>query len=155
MLFLANILTQFFKRRVELNLVRVYKIFHDPQILSEVIGRSYTRFRTAKKLINKRLKLVKDPISLKTKDLQKKEISHPFSSKFMRGLKRRAYLRGFTFKLGGRLLKEKIIARKSVKLIEKGSLSSTKSDFVNTGRYTGKSKKGSFSITISTGYICL
>ena len=156
--FLANILTKFFKKPVELNLIRVYKIYHDPQILSEVLGRSYKKFNRIKQKINRGLKLTRDPISLKEKDLQSKNKSHPFSARLERGslyAKRRAFLRGFTFKLGGRLLRDNIIPRKSVRKLEKGSLSRTKSDFVNTGRYTGKSKKGSFTITISTGYMCL
>jgi hypothetical protein len=58
---------------------------------------------------------------------------------------------GFKFKVGGRLLTQKSVPRKTVKLISSGSLSRSKCLFVETSRFTNKNKKGAFSLTVSIG----
>ena len=47
---------------------------------------------------------------------------------------------------------QRVVPRKTVKIIQKGSLARRKAIFVENARFTNKNRRGSFSITISTGY---
>ena len=62
-------------------------------------------------------------------------------------------LSGFKIKVAGRFYNKKIIPRKTVYTIQRGSLARGVVDFVDTSRYTNKSKRGSFSITITLSHI--
>jgi hypothetical protein len=59
---------------------------------------------------------------------------------------------GFNIKVGGRLLTQKSIPRKTVKFISSGSLARGKTILVETARFTNKNKKGAFSLTVSIGH---
>ena len=61
-------------------------------------------------------------------------------------------LTGVYVKLGGRLMKGKIVPRRTVKKIQYGSLARSKSNYVTTARLTQKNKRGSFSFTVSIGH---
>jgi hypothetical protein len=62
-----------------------------------------------------------------------------------------AFLTGMTIKIAGRLMKYKVIPRKTVQKIQKGSSSFGKVNFTDSARYTSKNRRGAFSITVSSG----
>ena len=64
------------------------------------------------------------------------------------------YLTGINLKFAGRFPTQKIVPRKTVKFKEIGSLARKKAILVETARFSNKNRRGSFSITVSTG-ICL
>jgi hypothetical protein len=56
-----------------------------------------------------------------------------------------------TIKVAGRLMKYKVIPRKTVKIIRRGSSSVGKINYSDISRYTNKNKRGAFSITVKSG----
>jgi hypothetical protein len=64
-----------------------------------------------------------------------------------------SFLSGVKIKIAGRLLTQRVIPRKTVKTISKGSLARGKLIFLEKGRFTNKNKRGAFSITVTTGHI--
>jgi len=64
-----------------------------------------------------------------------------------------SYISGINIKLAGRTFKERIIPRMTVKRIQKGSLNSINVKFVEKARFTGKTKRGAYSFTVTLGHI--
>ena len=62
-----------------------------------------------------------------------------------------AFLSGLTIKVAGRLMKYKVIPRKTVKIVRRGSSSTGKINYTDFSKYTNKNRRGSYSITISSG----
>jgi hypothetical protein len=62
-------------------------------------------------------------------------------------------LSGFYLKLAGRVLTQKIQRRVRSKVIQKGTLTGTRTELINLNRIFNKNKRGTFSITIKTGHI--
>jgi hypothetical protein len=62
-----------------------------------------------------------------------------------------AFLTGLTIKVAGRLMKYKIIPRKTVKIIRRGSSSVGKINYTNFSKYTNKNRRGAFTISINSG----
>ena len=61
-------------------------------------------------------------------------------------------LTGVNIKLGGRLMRGKIVPRRTVNKIQYGSLARSKSNYITTARLTQKNKRGAFSFTVSIGH---
>jgi hypothetical protein len=55
---------------------------------------------------------------------------------------------GYKVKVAGRFYKHKIIPRRTVSTFQKGSMARRVVDLVEKARYTNKSKRGSFSVTV-------
>ena len=55
-------------------------------------------------------------------------------------------------KLGGRILAQKIVPRFTSQTYQEGSLTRSNTNFVSTSRFSGKNRKGAYSITISMGH---
>ena len=155
--FLGEVLSRFFKKPVELCLIRIYNLYNESQILADSIGflssKKKMRFRRITKKIFRRTNIIKEPVLLKKKDDKKKAFAHPLLAKVTRGRIKPSYLTGLTVRLGGRLISQKVRPRKTVESLYKGSVSKAKTDFVSTGRFTSKNKRGAFSISVSLGYI--
>jgi len=62
-----------------------------------------------------------------------------------------SYLSGIKIYIGGRLLTNRVVPRKTVKIIRRGAFARSKVNFLDIARYTNKNRRGSFSITVSTG----
>jgi hypothetical protein len=62
------------------------------------------------------------------------------------------YLTGISLKFAGRLPTQRIVPRKTVKTKDIGSVARKKAILVETARFSNKNRRGSFSITISTGF---
>jgi hypothetical protein len=156
---LGDVLSRFFKKPVELILIRVHHLYNESQILADSIGfmtsKKRMRFRRVTRKIFRRTNIIKEPVLFKNKEDKKKAIAHPLSATQTRGRIKPSHLTGITVRLGGRLLSQKVRPRKTVEQLYKGSLSKAKTDFVSTGRFTSKNKRGAFSISVSLGYICI
>ena len=136
---LSGKLSKFFKKPVKLELTQLYSVSHNTQILVQVLGKlGASRRNSFTRIIGRFLK-----------HQSKKIYFRNTQNKIFRFT---SILTGVNIKLAGRLLRGKIIPRRTVKKIQHGSLARSKSNYVTTGRLTQKNKRGSFSFTVSIGH---
>ena len=133
---LCLILSKIYKKPVELELDRLHYPYYDSNILSNMIG-----------LISNIVKL--RFIIKKLFTIAKIKKTNNFINKYSIIP---SYLSGFKIRVAGRLLTQPIIPKITTKIIQKGSINRTNTDFVTTSRYTGKNKRGAFSITVTIGH---
>lgn len=137
---LASNLSKILKKPVTLDLVRLHYIFNDSQILAKSIG-----------LLSNRM--IKSFYSITQNTFRKANIMNPFK---MRILPNNQILPSFTtgikVKFAGRLMRGRMIPKKTVKLAQEGALARSKANFVTTSRFTKKNKRGIFSVTVSIGH---
>lgn len=135
---LCSLLSKIFNKPVELDLVRLYYPFYEPNILVNAFGLIADTIKL--RFILKRLlkvAIIKNP----TRMLNKKRFSLlP------------CYLSGMDLKFAGRLMTQRVVPRKTVKSLHKGTLARRKATLVENARFTNKNKRGSFSVSVSIGY---
>jgi Mitochondrial ribosomal protein (VAR1) len=146
---ICKYISLFYKKPVELELNRLYYPYFDSNILSNMIGLISKiikfRFIIKKLFFVCNLKKPNKLFSLNAKQGNYTLLSSPNL--------RPSFLSGLKIKLAGRLLKQKIIPRFTVKKIQRGTLARSKANFVNTARFTNKNKRGAYSITVTLGHI--
>lgn len=137
-------LEYFFNCSIQLEITRLNYPFYDSNILSQIIalnGKKFNFERLAIRLFRKFL--IRNPNNTKRKinisPLWKKSLT--------------SYLSGIKIRVAGRFYLHKIIPRKTVSATQKGSLARGVVNFVDSARFTNKSKRGSFSITVSISHI--
>jgi hypothetical protein len=126
---ICNILTCFFKKPIELNLVRLNYPYYNSEILVKLIGMFVNKIQLRR--------IVKNFIF---KSINKNNQLIP------------SKLTGIIIKVAGRLMTQRVIPRKTIKIINKGALSRNKAMFTETARFTNKNKRGAFSITVTLGH---
>jgi hypothetical protein len=57
-------------------------------------------------------------------------------------------LMGIKVRIAGRLARQRVVPKRTVKTLYKGAISKSNSNFVDSATYTGKNKKGAFSIRV-------
>lgn len=132
-------LNKFFKKPIEMELIRLHHPHFDSNILINLIGFliSIYKFRYIWNiLIN--FARIKNP----TKMFRKKK------RKF-----RPSYVSGINFKLAGRIDSKSLKSRAKSKLYHRGSLARGKANIVTFSRFTHKNKVGAYSITLNTGHL--
>ena len=135
---LCEVLNSIFNKPVELDLIRLHYPYHDSNILVRLLAFMINKMklrRITRRLFNKAV--VKSIKKINNKD-QVNIIP--------------SFLSGITIKVAGRLMKYKVIPRKTVKIVRRGSSSIGKVNFSDVSRYTAKNKRGSFTITIKSGH---
>jgi hypothetical protein len=134
---LCEVLNKFFKKPVELDLIRLQYPYNDSNILVKLLSFMINKLKIRK--ITRRLfrKAVLKSI---------KKINNKDQVKILP-----AFLTGITIKVAGRLMKYRVIPRKTVKIVRRGSSSVGKINYLDIARYTNKNKRGAFSITIKSG----
>lgn len=132
-------LSKIFQKPVEFDLVRIKKPYYDGNILANLLGRISD--------VN-----YKPLISILDNLFNKVKIQNPRRSMPESDLIIPTFLTGLKIKLGGRLLKSKIIPRQTVKITQHGSLTRSSADIITKNRYTMKNKRGTFSFTITIGH---
>jgi hypothetical protein len=134
---ICEILSGYFKKPVELELVRLYYPYFNSNILVNLLGLIINKIKVRfimKKLFKKAI--IKNP----TKLPRKKRLTIIPS-----------FLSGIKIRIAGRLLTHRVVPRKTVKTIRRGALARGKVNFLDVARFTNKNKRGAFSITISSG----
>ena len=129
-------------KTIELDLVRLHHPTLDSQISANAIGIIANKLRKPFRVIASkffRFSRIKNPTLIK--NIFNKTNSNKLS-----------FITGIRLKLGGRLITQKVIPRRSSKTIQKGNLNRCNTDIVTTSRFTAKSKRGAFSITVSMGH---
>lgn len=141
--FLVLLLSKLLRCNVELELVRIKYIYHDSHILAQFLG------------INSR----KHTYGKFKKLLWKKATIHPQGEEMDRSVELFntdfspvTVLRGFRIKISGRLARQRVVPKKTVKTTYKGAISPTKNSILEEATYTGKNKKGAYSIRVWTSH---
>jgi Mitochondrial ribosomal protein (VAR1) len=134
---LCNILSNLFKKPVELNLIRLHYPYLDSNILVNLLGIMINKIKL-RILIRK---LFENTIikNLKTVNLNRNNNIIP------------AFLSGINIKVAGRLLTQRVVPRKTVKNIIRGASARSKVNYLDVARYSNKNRRGAFSITIKSG----
>ena len=135
--YLCDILSHLFRKPVQLDLIRLHYPYNDSNILVNLLGI----------MINKiKLRII-------FRKLYEKAVIKSFD-KFTGNKNNKlvpAFLSGVNIKVAGRLLTHRVIPRKTVKFIRRGATATGKINFSDVARYTNKNKRGTFSITVSSG----
>jgi hypothetical protein len=135
---LCEVLNSIFNKPVELDLIRLHYPYNDSNILVRLLA----------VMINKiKLRRITRRLFRKTVIKSIKKINNKDQVKIIP-----AFLSGMTIKIAGRLMKYRVIPRKTVKIVQRGSSSIGKINYSDVSRYTNKNKRGSFSITIKSGH---
>jgi Mitochondrial ribosomal protein (VAR1) len=134
---LSFVLSQWFKKPVELDLNRIYYPYFDNNIFINLLVHILNQIRV-RNIIKKIFKkaIIKNPFKIN----QKKMGTHIIS-----------YISGINIKIAGRLLTQKIVPRKTNQMIRRGAFSRVKINYLDQARYTNKNKRGAFSITMRSG----
>ena len=169
--YLGDQLSILFNAEVELELIRLYKPYHNSHILVQnlsvesYINRfvklvsnlfhkiSFIQNLSAKKNNSNSIKneshkisQVLDEINYLSLKSTGKELDTKINYSFP------SYLTGMNIKLGGRTFKQRIVPRMTQKRIQKGSLNKSKVLFFDRARFTGKTKRGAYSFTVKMGH---
>ena len=132
-------LSKYFKKPVQLDLTQLYSVSNNSQILVHILSKlGRSRKNSFSRIIGRFLKYQSNKIFFRSN--QKKYSKWP------------VILTGVNINLGGRLMKGKIVPRRTVKKIQYGSLARSKANYITTARLTQKNKRGSFSFTVSMGH---
>nr|WVH37949.1 ribosomal protein S3 [Dichomitus squalens] len=132
-------LSRYFKKPVKFELTQLYSVSHNSQILINILGKlGLFRRNSFTSIIGRFLKYQSQKMMFRGN-----------LNKFSRYA---TILTGVNIKLGGRLMKGKIVPRRTVKKIQYGSLARSKSNYITTARLTQKNKRGAFSFTVSIGH---
>lgn len=159
---LSAYLTTLFRCDIELDLIRLNKPYYNSNILVQYLAlQSYKNrfvrlvsrlFRKMNIYYNKKQNLnnLTQPTDLKNRDLN----SLNFLNNKISNLESfPSFVSGLHIRMAGRTFKQKIIPRMTVKQTQKGVLSSEKVRLIEKSRFTGKTKRGSYSFTVTLGHI--
>ncbi len=134
---ICKVLTRFFNKPIELDLIRIYYPYFNSNILVNFLSIFINKIHL-RKIINKFItKIIKNKTSNKFYSNRNKLLTD---------------ISGINIKVAGRLLTQRIVPRKTIKIISRGALARNKALFLETARFTNKNKRGAFSITISIGH---
>lgn len=142
--FLVLLLSKLLKTNVQLELVRLKYVYHDSNILAQFLGINSHRstYGKFKKLLWRKVTThtQNDIDTYDTK--QTKTLILPTVTK----------LTGFKIKISGRLARQRVVPKKTVKTTYKGAISPNKHNLVEQATFTGKNKKGAYSIRVWTSH---
>ena len=151
---LSDYLTNLLGCEIELDLIRLNKPYYNSNILVQYLAlQSYKNrfvrlvsrlFRKMNVYYNKKQNL-NNLRELKTINLLNNKISNIDSFP--------SFVSGLHIRMAGRTFKQKIIPRITEKQIQKGILSNEKVKLIEKSRFTGKTKRGSYSFTVTLGHI--
>ena len=135
---ICEILSNKFKKPVELQLIRIHHPYHDSNILVNFLS------------LNIRNKKFKPLIAIE-KLYAKKVVKNLYDYSINSINSIPTFLSGINIRIGGRLMREPIIPRITTKKFERGASSPGKVNFLDTATITKKNRKGSYTINISSG----
>lgn len=139
---------KYLKKKVNLELTRVYLVTSDSQILANAIG--YSTKKTKFNKIKERILLSKLEVINPNRIID--QMLFKYNSLFAPKNIDTAHLSGVSVRIAGRVPTERVVPRRTVREFQIGSLSRTKAAIVKTGRFSRINKRGTFSVTVKTGY---
>lgn len=120
-------------------------------IITDKLGRNFRR--TVNKIFKKSIIINPDKM-VRTHPSGREGYIKKYTSRtgYTGGNKAIAFFTGINVRLAGRLSRQSIIPRKTVKTIQKGSLARRHTDFLTISKYTAKNRRGIFCYTITIGH---
>jgi len=159
---ICTILSKFFNKTVELELIRLHQPYYDSNILVNFLALIINKKNIGaciQRLYNRNI--IKSNKASSLSYLSPKasldNIYNPSpalgSSSAAEGASNSttAYLSGLNIKISGRLMREPIIPRITTKKFEKGFTAKGKINYSDLARFTHKNRKGAFTITVKSG----
>nr|YP_010833311.1 ribosomal protein 3 [Agaricus bitorquis]AFP72255.1 ribosomal protein 3 [Agaricus bisporus var. bisporus H97]WFG54058.1 ribosomal protein 3 [Agaricus bitorquis] len=149
---LCTILSKYFNRPIELELIRLHQPFYDSNILVNFLALNINK-RNIRPSIHKFYKrsFIKSnqttslPYSGNLFGSNLENIYNPLIKDTA------AQLSGLTIRIGGRLMRQPIIPKKTVTKFEKGFTAKGKINYLDIASLTHKNRKGAFTITVKSG----
>lgn len=137
--YLVRELSRLLDTNIELELVQLKRPYHNSDILSHYLNLSSFNYKFVQ-LINDLLKKIRFLRNYRNlRDNNKLNLLSIIS--------------GVKIRLGGRTYRQKIIPRKTVQQIQRGSLARDKVSFVEKSISTGKTRRGAYSFSVKLGHI--
>lgn len=137
--YLLQFLGKLFKSDIELECVRLNKTYFESNILVQDLAMKSYRNRFVK---------------LTRKLFRKAHTFNPFKAyKLNEFIAYPSFLSGIHIKLAGRAFKQRIIPRMTVKYAQKGTLTNVNVKLLDKGRFTGKTRRGSYTFTVTLAHI--
>jgi Mitochondrial ribosomal protein (VAR1) len=135
---ISLILRKLFKKTVELEIIRLHYPYYETNIFINLLNKTINKIKI-KRVLSKIFETanILDPNKLLDKKINKIP----------------SFISGIKIRIAGRLLTQRIVPRKTVKTISKGSLAKSNTIHLEKGRITNKNKRGAFSVTITLGHI--
>jgi hypothetical protein len=134
---LTDLLSDRLNNNIQLELIRLHYPYKNSNILANFLALLINRI----KFIRLTRKLIKYSIVKRFNNSKLLNTDAKFPS----------YLTGFKIKIGGRLMKYRVVRKRTVKLVQRGASSIGKVNYTDWGRFTNKNRRGAYSITVSTG----
>ena len=132
---------KFFNRSIQLNMTRTYKPQNENTILTKhlIINSYHGRFL---KIISTLFKQIK---------FENKSYIHTFTATQYSLFP--SFISGIKVRLGGRTIRQRIVPRKTVQSLQRGTLARTKALYVNKTQISHKTRRGAFTFTVQTGHV--
>jgi hypothetical protein len=134
---LTDLLSDKLNNNIQLELIRLHYPYKNSNILANFLALLINRI----KFIRLTRKIIKYSIVKRFNNSKLLNTDSKFPS----------YLSGFKIKIGGRLMKYRVVRKRTVKLVQRGASSIGKVNYTDWGRFTNKNRRGAYSITVSTG----
>lgn len=136
--FLVLLISRMLRANVQLDITRLKYVYHDTTILAQFLGINShrTTYGQLKKILQRRV------------SINDKTNNNDTMNRYSYKLLPNTYLTGFKIRISGRLHRQRIVPKKTVKSTYKGYISPRKMNIVDTASYTGKNKKGAFTIRV-------
>jgi Mitochondrial ribosomal protein (VAR1) len=135
---ISQLLACYFKKPVVFELTKLKSPYFNANILVKLLGF----------IINKtKLRIIKTNILSGAKIIKTNTFLNDNNSPSL------THLAGIKVRVAGRLLTQRVVPRKTVKVFNKGKLARGKVIYLETARFTNKNKRGAFSVTIFIGHI--
>ena len=143
---ICQILSRYFKKPVELNLIRLHYPYYDTNILVNFLAFNIKKIKV--RLFLSRLfkfAVIKKPFNIKDSF---DNSNHKTKNKI---LVVPSFLSGLKIRIAGRLMTQPVIPRRTVYTTFRGTSSKGKINFSDTARFTNKNKRGAYTISITAG----
>jgi hypothetical protein len=144
--FIALLISKMLNVNVELNITRLKYIYLDSNILAQFLGINshLTTYGQLKKVLRRKVTISTDPAFPSLPGLTNSKLEDGLVTKLVPN----TFLTGFKIKISGRLHRQRVVPKQTVKSTYKGFISPTPTNIVDEATYTGKNKKGAFSIKV-------
>lgn len=152
---LCAILSKFFNKNVELELIRLHQPYYDSNILVNFLALIINKKNIGaciQRLYNSNIiKANKASAFVAGLGLPSSRLALASQAATLGQVNQASYLSGLNIKISGRLMREPIIPRITTKKFEKGFTAKGKISYFDLARFTHKNRKGAFTITVKSG----
>jgi len=152
--YLAVLLSKVLKTNVELELVRLKYPYHDSNILAQLIGmngKTLTYGNIKSLLFSNATVHTKQTLSVKKAGAEEAEAENTTATVVadLNTTKEIAsHLVGLKIRISGRLARQRVVPKRTVKTAYKGTVSTSKGNLVDSSTFTSKNRKGAFSVRV-------